>query len=99
SQPGLRKSRGGEKEESIHQYSEWKKAHDRIGGNSRGTHLQALEPTEEVEAWSLDRAFGPLSAQRIKRGVRSLLARVLSLLVLGKFAEMTSFAGMLQWVR
>ena len=64
-----------------------------------GTHLQALEPIEEVEALSLYRAFEQMSDHRQKRGVRYPLAIVLSLLVLGKLAGMTSFAGIAEWVR
>ena len=64
-----------------------------------GTHLQVLEPIEEVEALSLYRAFEQMSDHRQRRGVRYPLAIVLSLLVLGKLAGMTSFAGITEWVR
>jgi predicted transposase YbfD/YdcC len=62
-------------------------------------HLQALEPIKEVEALSLYRAFEQMSDHRQKRGVRYPLAIVLSLLVIGKLAGMTSFAGITDWVR
>ncbi len=66
---------------------------------TRNDHLQAKEPTEEVEALSLYRALEQVSDQRHKRGVRYPLALVLSLVVLGKLAGMTSLAGIAEWVR
>ena len=52
-----------------------------------------------MDALSLARAFGHLTDQRQKRGVRSPLALILSLVVLGKLAGMTSLAGIAEWVR
>lgn len=60
---------------------------------------QGLEASEEMDALSLYRALEPISDQRHKRGVRSSLALILSLVVLGKLAGMTSLAGIAEWVR
>ena len=64
-----------------------------------GNHLQGLEPIEEVQVLSLYRAFEQMSDHRQKRGVRYPLAIILSLLVLGKLAGITSLAGIAEWVR
>ena len=48
---------------------------------------------------SLYRAFKQVSDHRQKRGVRYPLAFVLSLVVLGKLAWMTTLAGIAEWVR
>lgn len=61
--------------------------------------LQALEDWEEIDALSLYRAFEQVSDHRQKRGVRYPLALILSLVVLGKLAGMTSLAGITEWVR
>ena len=47
---------------------------------------------------SLYRAFEQMSDHRQKRGVRYPLAIILSLVVLGKLAGMTSLAGVAEWV-
>ncbi len=60
--------------------------------------LQALEYGEEIDALSLYRALEQISDQRHKRGVRYPLAVILSLVVLGKLAGMTSLAGIAEWV-
>jgi hypothetical protein len=52
-----------------------------------------------VDGWSLYRAFEQVMDQRHQRGVRYPLALVLSLVVLGKLAGMTSLAGIAEWVR
>jgi predicted transposase YbfD/YdcC len=64
-----------------------------------GNPLQGLEPMEEVEVVSLYWAFEQMSDHRHKRGVRYPLAIILSLIVLGKLAGMTSVAGIAEWVR
>lgn len=61
--------------------------------------LQALESSEEIDALSLYRALEHISDQRRKRGVRYPLAVILSLVILGKLAGMTSLAGIAEWVR
>jgi predicted transposase YbfD/YdcC len=61
--------------------------------------LQALEYREEIDALSLYRTFEQVSDHRQKRGVRYPLAVILSLVVLGKLAGMTSLAGIAEWVR
>jgi predicted transposase YbfD/YdcC len=60
--------------------------------------LQALEDQEEIDALSLYRALEQISDHRHKRGVRYPLAVILSLVVLGKLAGMTSLAGIAEWV-
>ena len=62
-------------------------------------HLHALQDIAEVDALSLYRAFEQVTDHRQKRGVRYRLAMILSLVVLGKLAGMTSFAGIAEWVR
>ena len=54
---------------------------------------------ERIDAASLYRALEYISDQRHKRGVRYPLAVILSLVVLGKLAGMTSLAGIAEWVR
>lgn len=61
--------------------------------------LQGLEYSEEIDALSLYRALEHISDQRHKRGVRYPLAVILSLVVLGKVAGMTSLAGIAEWAR
>jgi predicted transposase YbfD/YdcC len=60
---------------------------------------QIREDPEEVDALSLYRALEQVSDHRQKRGVRYPLAVILSLVVLGKLAGMTSLAGIAEWVR
>jgi hypothetical protein len=62
-------------------------------------HLQALEPIEEAEVLSLYRVFEQMNDHRQKRGVRYPLAIILSLVILGKLAGMTSLAGIAEWAR
>jgi hypothetical protein len=61
--------------------------------------LQTPKSSEEIDALSLYRALEHISDQRHKRGVRYPLAVILSLVVLGKLAGMTSLAGIAEWVR
>ena len=53
---------------------------------------------EEIEVLSLYRVLEQVSDHRQKRGVRYPLALVLSLVILGKLAGMTSLAGIAEWV-
>ena len=61
--------------------------------------FQSREHPEEIDALSLYRALEQAQDQRHKRGVRYPLALILSLVVLGKLAGMTSLAGIAEWVR
>lgn len=61
-------------------------------------HFQALQDIAEVDALSLYRVLEQVPDHRQKRGVRYRLAVILSLVVLGKLAGMTSFAGIAEWV-
>lgn len=54
---------------------------------------------EEMDVLSLYRVLEQVTDHRHKRGVRYPLALVLSLVVLGKLAGMTSLAGIAEWVR
>ena len=62
-------------------------------------HIQASGRTKEEEALSLYQSFEQVTDYRHKRGVRYPLALVLSLVVLGKVAGMTSLVGIAEWVR
>ena len=53
---------------------------------------------EEMDVLSLYRVLEQVSDHRQKRGVRYPLALVLSLVILGKLAGMTSLAGIAEWV-
>ena len=61
--------------------------------------FQIRENPEEIDALSLYRVLEQVSDSRHKRGVRYPLALILSLIVLGKLAGMTSLAGIAEWVR
>src|SRR5436309_2845472 len=54
---------------------------------------------EEIDAMSVYRAFESIPDHRRKRGVRYPLALILTLVVLGKLAGMTSLAAVGEWVR
>ncbi len=62
------------------------------------TSCEPFQP-EEIDVLSLYRALEQVSDHRQKRGVRYPLALVLSLVILGKLAGMTSLAGIAEWVR
>jgi predicted transposase YbfD/YdcC len=64
-----------------------------------GDPFQISENPEEIDALSLYRALEQVSDHRQKRGVRYPLALILSLIVLGKLAGMTSLTGVAEWVR
>ena len=61
------------------------------------TSCDQFQP-EEIAVLSLCRTLEQVSDQRQKRGVRYPLALVLSLVILGKLAGMTSLAGIAEWV-
>lgn len=54
---------------------------------------------QEIDAFSLYHAFEQVQDHRQKRGVRYSIALVLTLVVLGKLAGMTTLAGITHWVR
>ena len=54
---------------------------------------------QQIDALSVYRAFEQLEDGRDKRGVRYPLALILTLIVLGKIAGMTTLAGIAEWVR
>src|SRR5581483_11176891 len=63
---------------------------------------EAMEPVQadrQVDAMSVYRAFESIQDGRKKRGVRYSVALILTLLVLGKLAGMTSLAAIADWVR
>jgi predicted transposase YbfD/YdcC len=61
------------------------------------TSCDQVQP-EEMDVLSLYRMLEQVSDHRQKRGVRYPLAFVLSLVILGKLAGMTSLAGIAEWV-
>ncbi len=61
--------------------------------------MQQGQWQQEVEALSIYRAFEQIEDGRHKRGVRYSVALILTLLVLGKLAGMTSLQGIAEWVR
>jgi predicted transposase YbfD/YdcC len=54
---------------------------------------------QQVDALSVYRAFEHIQDGRHKRGVRYSVALIVTLIVLGKLAGMTSLAGIAEWVR
>jgi predicted transposase YbfD/YdcC len=63
---------------------------------------EAMEPVREapqIEALSIYRAFEQIEDGRRKRGVRYSVALILTLIMLGKLAGMTSLQGITEWVR
>ena len=66
------------------------------------TVQEALERVElplSIEALSVYRAFEQVQDGRHKRGVRYSMALILTLIVLGKLAGMTTLAAIADWVR
>jgi predicted transposase YbfD/YdcC len=66
------------------------------------TLAEAMEEVgweQEIDAMSVYRTFEHIEDGRYKRGVRYNLALILTLIVLGKVAGMTSLAGIAEWVR
>lgn len=54
---------------------------------------------QEIDAFSLYHAFEQVQDHRHERGVRYSVALILTLVVIGKLAGMTTLAGITQWVR
>ena len=61
--------------------------------------LEQVDLSQEIEALSVYRAFEHIQDGRHKRGVRYSIALILTLIVLGKLAGMTTLAGIAQWAR
>src|SRR5438045_9208388 len=61
--------------------------------------MEQVADEQEIDALSVYRAFEQIEDGRHKRGVRYSLALLLTLLVLGKVAGMTTLAGIAEWVR
>jgi hypothetical protein len=54
---------------------------------------------QEIDALSVYRAFEQVEDERHERGMRYRVALILTLLLRGKLAGMTSLLGIAQWVR
>jgi len=54
---------------------------------------------QQIDALSVYRAFEPVVDGRHKPGVRCSVALILTLVVLGKLAGMTTLVGRAEWVR
>ena len=61
--------------------------------------LPSERPAKEIEPMSVYRAFEQITDHRHKRGVRYPLVLVLTLVVLGKLAGMTTPEAIADWVR
>jgi predicted transposase YbfD/YdcC len=64
-----------------------------------GERFTQVEWAGEIDALSVYRAFEQISDGRHKRGVRYSAALMLTLLVLGKMAGMTTLTAIAEWVR
>src|SRR5205823_7624416 len=54
---------------------------------------------QQIDALSVYRAFEQVEDKRHKRGVRYSVALILTLVVVGKLAGMTTLWGIAEWVR
>jgi predicted transposase YbfD/YdcC len=61
--------------------------------------MELVQRDRQIDAMSVYQAFEVIKDGRKKRGVRYPVALVLTLLVLGKLAGMTSIAAVSEWVR
>jgi predicted transposase YbfD/YdcC len=61
--------------------------------------MESEESLQEEDALSVFQAFEQVQDGRCKRGVRYSVAQILTLIVLGKLAGMTTPAGVAEWVR
>lgn len=61
--------------------------------------MESEECLQEEDALSVFQAFEQVEDGRCKRGVRYSVAEILTLIVLGKLAGMTTLAGVAEWVR
>ena len=61
--------------------------------NTLSAALAAVEPEQEIDALSLYRVFEQITDERHPRGKRYSLALVLSLVILGKLAGMTTLTA------
>lgn len=67
--------------------------------NTVSAALAQVEPGAEIDALSLYHVFEQITDERHPRGKRYNLALVLSLLILGKVAGMTTLTAIAEWVR
>src|SRR5215471_12790928 len=67
--------------------------------NTLSAGLAPVQDWQEIDALSLYHVFEQITDQRHLRGKRYNLALVLSLLILGKLAGMTTLTGIAEWVR
>jgi predicted transposase YbfD/YdcC len=67
--------------------------------NTLDETAKRLSEPQEIDALSIYRALEQIEDERHKRGVRYSVAFVLTLVLLGKAAGMTTLAGIAQWVR
>lgn len=67
--------------------------------NTLQAAVEAVAVEQQMDALSIYRAFEQIEDGRHKRGVRYSVALILTLIVLGKLAGMTSLAGIAEWVR
>jgi hypothetical protein len=61
--------------------------------------MESEECVQESDALSVSQAFEQVQDGRCKRGVRYSVAQILTLIVLGKLAGMTTPAAVAEWVR
>src|SRR6184192_3711734 len=61
--------------------------------------MEQVADEQQIDALSVYRAFEQIEDGRHKRGVRYPLALILTLIVLGKVAGMTTLTGIAEWVR
>src|SRR5437660_3079139 len=67
--------------------------------NTLAEAMEQIGWDQQIDALSVYRAFEQVEDQRHKRGVRYSVALILTLVVLGKLAGMTTLAGIAEWVR
>jgi predicted transposase YbfD/YdcC len=67
--------------------------------NTLQTAMELVAGEPQIDTLSIYRAFEQIEDHRHKRGVRYSVALILTLIVLGKLAGMTSLQGIAEWVR
>src|SRR5215471_17979074 len=67
--------------------------------NTLSAGLAPVQDWQEIDALSLYHVFEQITDQRHLRGKRYNLALVLSLLILGKLAGMSTLTAIAEWVR
>src|SRR5260221_13740364 len=71
----------------------------RMNYNTLQEAMEQVGWCQQIDALSVYRAFEHIQDGRHKRGVRYRVALILTLIVLGKLAGMTSLVGVAEWVR